>query len=109
MPDAQEDARQRQDWELIGLAEVAGMLGKSRAWLYESRNRDRLYAAGFPRPRDEDALGLFWVHGAVRRWILGETKPSEPSLPAPAANDAAEALDYAAAARARMRALGPNL
>ncbi|WP_341909618.1 hypothetical protein [Ferrovibrio terrae] len=97
------------DDELIPIGEVAKIIRKSRAWLYVRENREALYAAGFPRPRNEAVLGLWWVRKPVETWAYGEPQPpaapTAQSIPGavPAANDTETEVDLAAVARERMK------
>lgn len=97
--------------DLIPIGEVARLIKKSRAWLYVKENREALYAQGFPRPRNEAVLGLWWVKSQVTAWVY----PEEPPTPTPPAgvlaiaNDQQAEVDYAAVARERMRRQGAGL
>lgn len=98
MPDTKPDD------ELIPIEDVAREIKKSRAWLYVRENREALYAAGFPRPRNEAVLGLWWVKSAVLAWVYPPSAPPDPPAAGARqpANDGQAEVDLAAIARERM-------
>ncbi len=62
---------------LVGVAEVADMLGVSR----QRVNRMIQTIADFPEPEVEVAAGRIWERAAVERWINAHPvrKPGRPS------------------------------
>ncbi len=66
--------RRRDEWTLVGLAEIASTLGVSKQRVGELRRR-----SDFPRPVAELASGPVWKLSMLKRFVAGwERKPGRP-------------------------------
>lgn len=59
--------------DLVGAAEIAGILGVSR-----QRVQQLVTAPGFPTPVAVLAMGKVWQRGDVRRWAEEHRRPDRP-------------------------------
>lgn len=66
--------RRRDEWALVGLAEIAAILGVSKQRVGELRRRP-----DFPRPVAELASGPVWKLSMLKRFVAGwQRKPGRP-------------------------------